>query len=130
MSQKSKQACVDAKARLGENVRIAPFVIISAGAVIGNDVSIEAGTIIYENVVIGDNTHIGAHCVLGERLGGRRVDENYVNPKLDIGPDSIIRSGTIWDKNSLPSAVRDDNGNFNRYLDPHRTGWHLWQFTE
>jgi acetyltransferase-like isoleucine patch superfamily enzyme len=95
LSQVSKQACIDPNAKLGENVQIAPFVIISAGAVIGNDVSIEAGTIIYENVVIGDNTHIGAHCVLGERLGGRRVDEGYVNPKLDIGPDSVIRSGTI-----------------------------------
>ncbi len=28
-----------------------------------------------------------------------------------------------------PNMARDDNGNFNRILDPHRTGWHLWQFT-
>jgi pullulanase len=28
-----------------------------------------------------------------------------------------------------PNVARDDQGNFNRFLDPHRTGWHLWQFT-
>ena len=28
-----------------------------------------------------------------------------------------------------PNVARDDKGNFNRFLDPHRTGWHLWQFT-
>ena len=28
-----------------------------------------------------------------------------------------------------PNAVRDDDGNFNRQLDPTRTGWHLWRFT-
>ena len=28
-----------------------------------------------------------------------------------------------------PNVVRDDKGNVNRILDPHRTGWHLWHFT-
>ena len=28
-----------------------------------------------------------------------------------------------------PNVVRDDTGNVNRFLDPHRTGWHLWRFT-
>lgn len=28
-----------------------------------------------------------------------------------------------------PNVIRDDGGNFNRFLDPQRTGWHLWQFT-
>jgi pullulanase len=27
-----------------------------------------------------------------------------------------------------PNAVRDENGNINRVLDPTRTGWHLWRF--
>ncbi|MGH7947425.1 MAG: hypothetical protein ACREF9_20825, partial [Opitutaceae bacterium] len=27
-----------------------------------------------------------------------------------------------------PNAVRDENGNVNRLLDPTRTGWHLWRF--
>jgi pullulanase/glycogen debranching enzyme len=28
-----------------------------------------------------------------------------------------------------PNVTRDDKGNLNRFLDPHRTGWHLWRFT-
>lgn len=28
-----------------------------------------------------------------------------------------------------PNLSRDDQGNINRYLDPRRTGWHLWRFT-
>jgi pullulanase/glycogen debranching enzyme len=28
-----------------------------------------------------------------------------------------------------PNVTRDDSGNSNRFLDPHRTGWHLWQFS-
>ncbi|MBI4533350.1 MAG: N-acetyltransferase, partial [Candidatus Melainabacteria bacterium] len=32
---------------------------------------------------------------LGERLSSYRTDASYVNPCLSIGPESIIRSGTI-----------------------------------
>lgn len=28
-----------------------------------------------------------------------------------------------------PNTVRDEQGNINRFLDPTRTGWHLWRFT-
>jgi pullulanase/glycogen debranching enzyme len=27
-----------------------------------------------------------------------------------------------------PNVVRDEHGNMNRFLDPGRTGWHLWRF--
>ena len=27
-----------------------------------------------------------------------------------------------------PNVVRDEGGNLNRLIDPHRTGWHLWEF--
>ena len=91
----SPLASIDKGAKLGQNVQVAAFVLISDGCKIGDNVSIEAGTIIYENVEVGDNTHIGAQCVLGERLGGRKVDASYVNPKLAIGQDSVIRSGTL-----------------------------------
>ena len=91
----SQMASIDADAKIGENVTIAPFVVIYAGAEIGDNVSIEAGSIIYENVCLGANTHVGAQCILGERLGGRKVEAGYVNPKLDIGANSVIRAGTI-----------------------------------
>lgn len=28
-----------------------------------------------------------------------------------------------------PNVVRDEHGNLNRFLDPQRTGWHLWRFS-
>jgi pullulanase len=28
-----------------------------------------------------------------------------------------------------PNLTRDEHGNVNRYLDPQRTGWHLWRFS-
>lgn len=86
---------ISPQAKIGENVTIAPFVMIAAGCVIGDNVSIESGTIIYENVHIGANSHIGAQCILGEKLGGNRKGSDYVNPALHIGPDSTIRSGAI-----------------------------------
>ncbi len=91
----SHLASIDGGAKIGNNVTIAPFVVIYAGAEIGDNASIEAGSIIYENVSLGANCHVGAQCVLGERLGGRKVAIDYVNPKLTIGANSIIRTGTI-----------------------------------
>ncbi|HEY9753685.1 MAG TPA: DapH/DapD/GlmU-related protein [Oculatellaceae cyanobacterium] len=91
----SSLAAVHPDAKLGKNVTIGPFVTIYPGAELGDNVSIEPGTVIYENVILGDNTHVGAQCILGERLGGRKVDASYVNPKLSIGANSVIRAGTI-----------------------------------
>jgi acetyltransferase-like isoleucine patch superfamily enzyme len=91
----SSLASVHPEAKLGKDVTVGPFVVIYAGAQLGDNVSVEPGTIIYENVMVGANTHVGAQCILGERLGGRKVDGTYVNPKLTIGADSVIRAGTI-----------------------------------
>lgn len=93
--QISQLASVHADARIGKNVAIGAFVVVSAGCELGDNVSIEPGSIIYENVSLADNSHVGAQCVLGERLGGRKVDTGYVNPRLSIGANSVIRAGTI-----------------------------------
>src|SRR5689334_1123860 len=82
-------------ARIGSNVKIAPDVFIYDGAEIGDNCIIEPGAIIYENVRLGANSYVGAQCILGERLAAYRNDPNYVNPALEIGADSTIRSGTI-----------------------------------
>jgi UDP-3-O-[3-hydroxymyristoyl] glucosamine N-acyltransferase len=91
----SKLASIHPDAKIGLNVTIAPFVVLYSGVEIADNVSIEAGSIIYENVSIGKDSHVGAQCVLGERLGGRKVAKDYVNPKLLIGANSVIRTGTI-----------------------------------
>jgi acetyltransferase-like isoleucine patch superfamily enzyme len=91
----SSLASVSPRAKIGVQVSIGPFVVIADGAEIGDYVSIEAGAIIYENVSLGVNTHVGAQCILGERLGNARGNDDYVNPPLLIGANSTIRSGTI-----------------------------------
>ncbi len=59
----------------------------------------------------GDGAHIGAS-IFGVK-DDPTATESFP-PAADPnqgGGDGIIRSGTIWDKNSLQSAVIDDNGN-------------------
>jgi acetyltransferase-like isoleucine patch superfamily enzyme len=82
-------------ARLGKNVRLAPFVYIADGAVIEDDVIIEPGAVIYENTVVGRGSFVGAQCILGEKLTDYHQNAAYKNPPLIIGQNSVLRSGTI-----------------------------------
>lgn len=92
---RSKTSAISPLAKIGQGVKLAPFVCIADNAVIGDNVQIEPGAIIYENAVIGANSFIGAQCILGERLPGHIDDDEYINPPLIVGADSTIRSGTI-----------------------------------
>ena len=78
--------------RLGE---IHPTAIISEKAKIAKGVTIAANAIIYDNVELGDNVFIGPNSIIGEPLSVYYRDGDYVNPKLVIGPNSIIRSGAF-----------------------------------
>jgi len=86
---------VSPSASIGKDVSIGPFAVIFDNAVIEDGVVIGAGAIIYENVHVGKNTNVGAQCILGERLADYLRNKDYKNPPLTIGPDSVIRSGTI-----------------------------------
>lgn len=91
----ASNASISADAAIGKNVTINDFVVIKAGAKIEDGVTVETGAIIYENAVIGKDTFIGAQCIIGERLAAYLKDEAYENPPVTIGPNSVIRSGTI-----------------------------------
>jgi acetyltransferase-like isoleucine patch superfamily enzyme len=93
--QIATNASISGAAEIGKNVTIEDFVVIKDGAKIADGVTIQTGAIIYENAVIGKDTFIGAQCVIGERLVGYLKDENYENPPVTIGANSVIRSGTI-----------------------------------
>ena len=54
----SEQACVDPTAKLGENVTIAPFAVVSAGAQIGDN------SVIYPHVFVGPGASIGQDCIV------------------------------------------------------------------
>jgi acetyltransferase-like isoleucine patch superfamily enzyme len=94
-SLNAKNCIISPKAIIGQNVKLGAFVVINDGAIIKDNVTIEHGTIIYENVVIESNSFIGAQCIIGERLAAYLQDKNYINPLTKIGPESVIRSGTI-----------------------------------
>ena len=63
---------------------------------IGKNVKIGDNTIIYDNVTIGDDTIICNDCILGEPLNSYYHDDNYQNPELVIGANSLIRSHCIF----------------------------------
>ncbi|MDZ4834103.1 MAG: DapH/DapD/GlmU-related protein [Candidatus Melainabacteria bacterium] len=88
-------ASISGAAEIGKNVTIEDFVVIKDGAKIADGVTIQTGAIIYENAVIAENSFIGAQCIIGERLLGYLKDDNYVNPAVTLGANSIIRAGTI-----------------------------------
>ena len=77
------------------NVRISP------NALIGSNVRIGDNTIIYDNVEIDDNTTIGSNCLIGEPLNDYYYNQNYQNPRLYIGKNSLIRSKTTIYAGSL-----------------------------
>ncbi len=54
----SKQASIDPSAKIGDNVKIAPFVSI------GPNVQVGSGTVLYPGVVLADNVITGADCIL------------------------------------------------------------------
>lgn len=73
-----------------------PTAIIGENVLLGENVSIGANAIVYDNVTIGDNSVVGAQCILGEPNADVYSDRGtYENPKLIIGSNSLIRSGTV-----------------------------------
>ena len=70
---------------------------VSKKARIGHNVTLAANVIMYDNVEIGDNTIIGPNAILGEPLASFYSKQDYSNPVLKIGANSLIRSGaTIY----------------------------------
>lgn len=70
-------------------------VTIGQNVKIGKNVKIGDNTTIYDNVEIGDNTVICNDCIIGEPRHAYYFSENYENPTLKIGADSLIRSHCI-----------------------------------
>ncbi len=75
--------------------RIDPSARVHEGVTLGRNVTIAAGATLYENVSVGDDTVVGPGVTLGEPLVAFYSDPDYENPPTVIGPDSLIRSGTV-----------------------------------
>lgn len=75
---------------------IHPSALIGENVTIGQNVTIGAKSIVYDNVVIGDDTFIGPDCIIGEpNVAIHDLRDSYINPVLQIGAGSLIRSGSI-----------------------------------
>lgn len=82
--------------KIGKNVVIEEPVYFGDNVILEDNVHIERGTIIYDNVCVGEGSFIGANSILGEHLAGYyKQDEDFIQPRLDIGKNAVIRSGAI-----------------------------------
>src|SRR5574342_1275004 len=72
-----------------------PTAIIGENVEIGENVTVGAHCIVYDNVELDDNVVIGPNSAIGEPLADYYHDQNYKNPKLIIGRDSLVRSNAI-----------------------------------
>lgn len=77
------------------DVRMKRNISISKSAIIGNHVQIGRNSIIHDHVEIMDDTIIGDNCIIGEPNVHFYKNESYTNPKTEIGPHSLIRSGSV-----------------------------------
>lgn len=75
---------------------------IHPSAVVGPEVKLEKGAriganaVLKGNVSIGEGCHINSGCVVGEEPSGVQAHlEQYTSLSVEIGPRSVIRSGTV-----------------------------------
>lgn len=93
--KKGMNSIVSENVVFGENVTIGHNCIIEDNVVLGNNVYIDNNTIIRNDVKIGDDTFVGSNCIIGEVLMDFCVSRKYCKHPLNIGKNSIIRSGCI-----------------------------------
>lgn len=82
-------------ARLGNNVYVAPFVVIGENTEIGDDVKI------YSNTVIGDNVRIGNNCLIFSNVN--------VYADCIIGSHVTLHSGVVIGSDGFGFAPQQDN---------------------
>jgi UDP-N-acetylglucosamine acyltransferase len=107
----AQTAVIDAKARLGKNVRIGHFCVIGPDVSIGDGTQIEDGTVITGVTDIGEDNHIFQGCV----IGSHPQDTGYRDAptRVEIGHGNTLREhctvnrGT--DKDDGITRIGDNN---------------------
>ena len=75
--------------------KIHPTAMIAENVEIGRNVTIGAHCIVYDHVVLEDNVIVGPNSSIGEPLADYYLGQDYTNPQLTIGRNSLIRSNAI-----------------------------------
>jgi UDP-3-O-[3-hydroxymyristoyl] glucosamine N-acyltransferase len=100
-------AVVHAKAKLGKNAHVGPYVVIDEDVVIGDNAVLLAHVVIYRGVTIGHNFFAHAHAVVREfcRLGDNVLLQNgvvvgcdgfgFAKDDADGHWHKIVQSGTV-----------------------------------
>jgi UDP-N-acetylglucosamine acyltransferase len=102
-------ALVDPAARIGENVRVGPYVVIEEDVVIGDGTQIESHSVIKRYTTVGAGNRIAEHVV----LGGEPQDYKFEGSRsfVRIGDRNLIREGVTIHRGSKPdvsTSVGDD----------------------
>ena len=103
---------INPDAKIDENVFIDDFVVIGKGVTIKSNVYLSKGVKIYGTALINSGTYIGENCIIGhpqrihlnEIIATKKKNSDFENPKLEIGENCTIRSGSI-----IYSEVSIDN---------------------
>ena len=104
-------AVVESGARLAAGVRVGPYCMVSAGAVIGRGTVLENHVTIMGAVRIGERNRIFPNCV----IGGEPQDVSYrgTATSVEIGDDNVIREGVTINRGSEKEAGVTALGNAN-----------------
>jgi UDP-N-acetylglucosamine acyltransferase len=104
-------AVVESGARLAAGVRIGPYCVVSAGAMIGRGTVLENHVTIMGTVRIGERNRIFPNCV----IGGEPQDVSYrgTATSVEIGDDNVIREGVTINRGSEKEAGVTAIGNAN-----------------
>jgi len=91
-------AVIEEGARLASDVRVGPYCVVSAGAVIGRGTVLANHVTISGSVLIGERNRIFANCV----IGGEPQDVSYrgSDTRVEIGDDNVIREGVTINRAS------------------------------
>ncbi|MDP8216362.1 MAG: UDP-3-O-(3-hydroxymyristoyl)glucosamine N-acyltransferase [Candidatus Kaelpia imicola] len=87
-------AIIGKDVKLGENVSIGPYVVVSDGAFIGDNTVLQAG------VYVGSYSKIGASCTIYSHVA--------VRERVTIGSNVIIHSGTVIGSDGFGYATVKD----------------------
>jgi len=104
-------AIIDKAAQLGDNVAVAPYVVIEADVVVGDDCDIGAHCVIKRHTRLGQRNRIAEHTV----IGGEPQDVSFRprESQVWIGDDNCLREGvTIHRATKAGGVTRIGNENY------------------